>query len=121
MPEKHDRFTEAQREQILALAPELDGHTIFKTSILQDFPVELQNRFTREHVSNTGDPKGTLFKDGRVLPKLTGVYGLQVLEGICNDLGLEYRRCMGRGFQAQECKAAIAKHFATLSEGGSEE
>ena len=112
MSEKHDRFVPEQREQILALMPHLDGHTIFSPDILKDFPVDLQTRFTREHVSDRSNPKGTLFRsDGVVLPKLMGVYGLQVLQCICDDLGLVYQRSFGRGSQARACQEAIRRHF----------
>lgn len=112
MPNKQDRFTEEQQESILALIPLLDGHTIFSTDILKDFPANLSMRFTREHVSNRSVPKGTLFdRDGVVLTKLQGVYGLQVLECICDDLGIAYQRSLGRGSQARACQEAIRQHF----------
>jgi len=42
-----------------------------------------------------------------MVKELQGIYGLQLLQTICNDLNLEYEGKIGRGFQAQVCTEVI--------------
>ena len=43
---------------------------------------------------------------------------LSLLEFLADALGIEYRRCMGRGFQAQAIQQALHQHFNTPSTHG---
>jgi len=102
-------FHAEQRASIAKLVKHIgnDGHTLWKVSVLEGFPPPLQHRFLLNHESD-GSPKGSIYgDDGQVIDSLQGVYGLQVLLAICEDLGLNYESKLGRGFQAQACTAAI--------------
>jgi len=47
--------------------------------------------------------------------ELTGVYGLDLLRFLASALKIEYRRAMGRGFEAQNIKSALQAHFKARS------
>jgi len=83
-----------------------DGHTIWKDSILKDFPKAIKDRFVHV-IESDGSYKGSIWNNGKMVKKLKGVYGLSLLGGICNDLGLEYDSKLGRGFQAQSYTESI--------------
>lgn len=85
-----------------------DGHTVWRPSILKNFPKELQERFITIIRSNKKDYKSTIFdNNGNALDECEGVYGLSLLGTICNDLGLEYEDKIGRGFQARAYTESI--------------
>lgn len=109
------KFNAGQKALIVALLADIgsDGHTIFVPEVLKDFPAELRARFTRTYHSD-GSPKGSITgSNGQLIDSLNGVYGLDVLRGICSDLGLGYEVKMGRGFQAAACTSAIEKWAST--------
>jgi hypothetical protein len=92
-----------------------DGHTIFKDSFIRDmgFTDEFVDRFCSDHESGEG-VKSTIFstKDGKPMPECRGVYGLNFIWGIADDIGADTQIAsgkMGRGFQAQELAVAIQK------------
>lgn len=101
------------RELILKAANSVDGHTIWKPSKFVDMgiPAALVATVTYAHKSDMSNgPKGMIFDpDGNVFASCAGVYGLDLLRAICADFKVEYRQCMGRGFQAQAMQAALAK------------
>ena len=101
-------------ETILAAASRCDGHTIFKPEAFLDagLPKEVVDHLTHTHGSD-GSPKGTIFVKGEPVKELAGVYGLDMLRFLADALGVEYRRAMGRGFEAQNIHAALRQHFAT--------
>lgn len=108
------KFNNTQRKEILRLLDDIggDGHTIYASSILSEFPDAIQNRFTFRHRSKKGDPTRTIFaEDGSTLPNVDGVYGLSVLGAICNDLGIDCASYHGRGSQAREYTSRILAHF----------
>lgn len=89
-----------------------DGHTIFLSKGWEEtgLPLEFLARVIRNHASDTSDYKGTIFgHDGKVIPECWGIYGLDALRCIANDLGCEPSRAMGRGFEAQELTGKIRK------------
>lgn len=102
------RFDESMKPMIKELLKTIghDGHTIWDPSILKNFPEDIQNRFIRKHKSD-GSYKGSIWNEGTMVKELQGIYGLQLLQTICNDLNLEYEGKIGRGFQAQVCTEAI--------------
>ena len=57
------------------------------------------------------DYKSTLFRDGKPVGMLSGVYGLDVLRSIVRYYKLEAPVKMGRGFQAREYQSAIIEHL----------
>jgi hypothetical protein len=105
------RFTVDHKNQIADLLSEIgyDGHTIWKASILEDFPQDIICRFVRAHKSNKKDYKSTIFdNDGNIVEECEGIYGLSLLRVICSDLGLtDWESKIGRGFQAQEYTKSI--------------
>ncbi len=85
-----------------------DGHGILDPQALIDagLPPEVVEHYT-ETLRSDGTLKGSIFVDGRVVETLDGVYGLRLLEGIAAALNVEYRSCLGRGFQAQAIQSAL--------------
>lgn len=103
---------------ILDVADLCDGHTIFKIEAFTKLgvPEELIQKYAQEFESNTEDYKQTIFDDhGKVIPKLMGVYGLDVIESINSELGLPYPTKMGRGFRAAECRDQIRNHLGEVT------
>ena len=100
-------------ETILAAAYRCDGHTIFKPEAFLDagLPKTVVDYVTHNHASD-GSPKGTIFVKGQPVDDLSGVYGLDLLRFLADALGVEYRRAMGRGFEAQNIQSALKLHFA---------
>jgi hypothetical protein len=74
-------------------------------------PPELVEQLTIDHHSDTASPRSTIFRDGQAVRTVNGVYGLHMLEFLAGALGVPYRRCIGRGFQAQAIRAALHEHF----------
>jgi hypothetical protein len=114
---RRDRLSWANvdSEIVLAVAGVCDGHTIFKPEafIETGAPPALIAQHTKCYESNPSDPKETIFdEDGDPMNQCLGVYGLQMIQVMCSDLGVDYEAKMGRGFQAAACRAAIIKHFA---------
>lgn len=88
-----------------------DGHTIFSVKAYQEagMPENLIKHFARTHVSDTSDPKSTIFTREGVVKELRGIYGLNVVEAIVAALDLPRSSAMGRGFRAQQAIAEIVK------------
>jgi hypothetical protein len=104
---------------ILDVAEMCDGHTIFKVEAFTKLgvPQELIDRFTEEFESDTSNYKETIFDhNGNVIPKMVGVYGLDVIESINRELGLPASDKLGRGFRARHCAEQIKNHFGTKVE-----
>ena len=102
------------KKVVLACIDICDGHTIFPPDefIKLGAPKELIDRVCKVHESNLDNPKGTIFNDaGGVIPLLKGVYGLQLLRIIANDLNVHYDSAFGRGTEARRIKEAIHKEL----------
>jgi len=84
-----------------------DGHTIWETGVLQKFPAPLRKRFTKTFESD-GSPKGSIYNDGKLVESLKGVYGLSLLRGLADDLGLSYNgNVFGRGTEARNISSVL--------------
>lgn len=108
------RFEPAHRELIASLNEKIghDGHTIWEPSVLESFPVALQERFIEDH-SSDGTVKGSITDNsGAMVEELKGVYGLDVLRAIVQDLGLKAESKFGRGFQATAYSRSIEDWLA---------
>lgn len=91
-----------------------DGWTIWDPSLFTDMGFDISDLPVREYKSDTRDPKSTITKNGKVVKRLTGVYGLSLLRklamavGASTDTGM-----MGRGSEARalttNIKAALGK------------
>jgi len=95
-----------------------DGHTLFYPKFFTDmgFDSEFVNKFTHEHESD-GSHKGSIYKDGKRVEKVAGVYVLDFAYGVAYDIGADTgpaNRKMGRGFQAQELAVAINNRLKEL-------
>jgi hypothetical protein len=99
-------------EVIFRAASLCDGHSILKPAALIDagLPPEVVAHLTTTYKSD-GSPKGTIFVGGRAVKRLTGVYGLDALRFLARALDVEYRDAIGRGFEAQNIRAALHAHF----------
>jgi hypothetical protein len=91
-----------------------DGHTIWDPKVLKDFPQELRERFTKTHKSRGG--KFDITTDTGRVDSLEGIHGLQLLDALCDDLGVPQSSKMGRGFRAQENTANLVKFLQDLKE-----
>ncbi len=107
---------------ILRAAGLCDGHTIFdpKAFLEAGLAIEIVEHLTVVHRSDTRDPKATIFKEGRAVADMRGVYGLHVLEFLAGAFGVEYRGCMGRGFQASAIRDALRQHFNSSAPSSSD-
>ncbi len=90
-----------------------DGHTVWESKAWEEtgLPLEFLSRVIQNHASEKGNPKETIFssKDGSVINECWGIYGLDALRSIANDLGCEQSRMHGRGFEAQDLTDKILK------------
>jgi hypothetical protein len=82
-----------------------DGHTIFAPTFYEPYfsaeTLEEAGLIT-VHRSNMDSPKGTIFVNGEPVEELKGVYNLNFLEWIRQELDLSHAVSNGRGFRAQE-------------------
>ena len=101
---------------LIEVANLCDGHTIFAVEAFTNLgvPAELIDRYTCEHESGSGYKETIFDSNGNALPKVRGVYGLEVIEAINADLGLPYSTTMGRGFRANECREQIKNHLGSV-------
>lgn len=117
---RHQQIAEMLRQcdpqAILKAAGLCDGHCILKPEALVDagLPQEIAEHLTATYRSD-GTPKGTLFVDGEAVPELRGVYGLHALRFFAAALGIEYRRALGRGFEAANIRQALRSRLSSSS------
>tara|TARA_R100000773_G_C4182375_1_gene91553 strand:+ start:494 stop:823 length:330 start_codon:yes stop_codon:yes gene_type:complete len=100
------------RKAVKKVCEYLDGHTIFDPDhlIKDGLPQEFVENYTRTFKSN-GTGKGNIYKDGKVLDELKGVYGLHILQAIADIVGADYETKSGRGFQAESYRKGILKRI----------
>lgn len=97
---------------ILKAASLCDGHTILNPEAFIDAGLAAEVvEFATTTYKSDGSPKGTIFVRGEPVPELTGVYGLNLLTLLADALGVRYRSCMGRGFQASAIQEALRRHL----------
>lgn len=102
---------------ILEVAELCDGHTIFKVEAFTGLgvPQELIEQYVQDFESNTSDYKETMFDNqGKIIPKLKGVYGLDVIESINREFELPYPDKIGRGSRADVCRNQICDYLGSL-------
>lgn len=100
---------------VLAVANLCDGHTIFAARVFTEIgaPPAIIAQHLHHYASDKSNPSSVIYgPDGNALDGMIGVYGLRVLQTICNDCGIKYEAKLGRGFQAAICSDAIKRHFA---------
>jgi hypothetical protein len=112
-PELIARIRGLPSEVILNVASLCDGHSILAPQAFLDagLPKEFVDQVTTTHRSDTSSPKSTIFVGGKAVEELRGVYGLQMLRTLAHVLDIQYRDCIGRGFEASNIKEAIAERY----------
>ena len=108
------KLTDVPKHVVLAAADICDGHSIFTPEDFADVgvPQELIDRHTDIYESDFSNHKYTIYSDDKPVNQVRGVYGLNVLAGMIQDLKITNApEKMGRGFQAQVWKEAISAHF----------
>ena len=96
-----------------------DGHSIYSPQIFLDigFDAAFVKQFTSEHDSDD-TYKGSIFKDGKRVASLEGVYALDFAYGVAEDIGADQLAALhmrGRGFQAQALAVAINTKMKELN------
>jgi len=121
MPVVHD-ITQQVRELdgavILKAAALCDGHGIVDPAAFHavGLPDPIVRQLTVKHESDLRDPKATIYRDGQPVGSVEGVYGLDMLRFLAGSLGVTYRSCLGRGFQAQAIREALHDHVRRYAE-----
>jgi len=84
-----------------------NGHAILAPEHYEGFDVK---HLIRKHKSDFSAGKTTLYdEDGIPLEDCDGVYNLDFLYYICDELNLSVQQFIGRGFQAQELFGKLEK------------
>ena len=98
---------------ILDLLKEIgnDGHTLWAADepFFELMPKGFMESVTQTHKSD-GTAKGSIWKNGEMVPELHSVYGLDLLWELAKEVGADTKLAgqkMGRGFQAQELTKAL--------------
>ena len=95
-----------------------DGHSIWKAESVPFADLGLDKieakRLVQTFKSDTSDPKSTIFKDGKIVKELEGVYSLSLLSAVAGKLGVEDAGgfLFGRGSRARALNAAILAKLA---------
>jgi len=114
-----DELTPAVVEKIVKFV-DCDGHAIFdpKGFLKAGVPEEIVNHFTSTHES--GDvPKYTIYGEHGVYRSLEGIYGLDVLTGVAQQLGVKgWGDFTGRGFKARAVSSALLEWVEQQSVNG---
>ena len=101
-----------------------DGWSIFPVDWYTDhgIPIELIEPLEEVLKSNLAHPKSTIFKDGKPVDSMKGVYTLRVLYEIAANLSIDEEARqkafvkLGRGTQASELSNAIIEYLRQLPE-----
>src|SRR5687767_13802919 len=96
-----DQLRRCDPQVILAAAALCDGLSILKPEALlhADLPQAVVDHVTATYRS-ADTANATIFGEGRAVRELRGVYGLDALRFFAAAMGVEYRRALGRGFEA---------------------
>ena len=92
-----------------------EGHSILKEEAVPfaDLGLDKTDRdlLVMDFMSDTSDPKSTIFKDGKVVDKVRGVNSLMLWAAVAGRLGVEsgHKAFFGRGTQARVLCEAILK------------
>lgn len=81
------------------------GHEIIDPTYYYQFmPTEFVDQFSKEHYSDFSDYKETISKDGKTKQVVKGVFNLDILYGVCKELGINTKSAdmfFGRGRRAR--------------------
>jgi hypothetical protein len=104
------KLENVNKEQLITYLKEDgdDGWTIWDPSKFTEMGFELADLPVQAHESDTSDPKSTIFKDGKIVKKLVGVYNLTFLHRLAIAVGADTSTGkFGRGSQARELTGRI--------------
>jgi len=113
------------REEMLRIVDAIDGdgHGIYSQKEFAEscgIRPEQLNRWTRDHVSNPEDHKQTIYATGtqgfpgqETIEHMVGVYGLSLIEGIAEHLGLPTNVAFGRGSRCRILSSHISHALST--------
>ena len=101
-----------------------DGHSIYPVDwyVSNGAPEELIKPLEETMKSDFSHPKSTLFRNGKPVKELIGVYTLDVLRDMTDNLDLDEEarklvyKLTGRGFKAQAMCSAIKEYLEALPE-----
>lgn len=98
---------------VLKVANMCDGHTILAPDelIQAGLPYLLVAQFTERHESGDHYKEQLTGSNGESVTHLDGVYGLDLLKSLADNLGIKYVRKLGRGTQASAIQQALHEHF----------
>lgn len=81
------------------------GHEILDPTYYYQFmPIEFVDKYTEVHHSNLSNYKETITKDGKVKQVVKGVFNLDILYGVCEELNIDTSSAdiyFGRGRRAR--------------------
>ena len=88
-----------------------DGHSLYAADadFFAGMPKEIMESVTHTHKSD-GTYKGTIFVNGEAVEEMHGVYGLDILWKVANEIGADTSLAggmVGRGSQARALTQAI--------------
>jgi hypothetical protein len=98
------KLDNVDRDKLIAYLHEdgSDGWTIWAPSKFTDMGFTLKDLPVHTHKSDTSNHKSTIFKDGKVVKKLEGVYNLTFLRRLAGAVGANTDTGMfGRGSDAR--------------------
>ena len=95
-----------------------DGHSIIPSSLLTKYGFSKLWLRTVERVHQSQGGKHDVWLNDEVVPELTGIWTLDLLDKVVQELGITgYKYMGGRGSQAQEYTKAIREFVAKQSAG----
>ena len=113
-----EREIEMKTEHVLELVEKIggDGWTVFDASdeLFDNMPEDLKSKATRTYKSD-GTPKGSIWKDGQIVPQMEGIYALDLMGLLAVHVDAdttEARQKMGRGFRSRALAKAIKVKLA---------
>jgi hypothetical protein len=82
-----------------------DGHSLYAPVAFTELgiPRNIVRHYTRVYSSDIRNPKEMMFDQrGRFVSHMKGIYGLDILRALANDLNAPDSSALGRGFEARE-------------------
>ena len=104
------RWTIVERATILNVIEVCNGGSLLSARMLHDRGIPM--RLIERHIATF--KVATRNADGSVDDRVEGVHSLDLLRGICSDLGLRPRVTTGPETDAVACKVAIIAHFGQM-------
>lgn len=111
-----------KNEHVLELVDKIggDGWTIFNAEdeLFDNLSDDIRKRATKTHKSD-GSPKGSIWVDGEIKPQMEGIYALDLMWILAEEVGADVERAGmmgGRGFCSMALAEAINRKLAPEKE-----